>query len=85
MFYKVTQRKSAVGLPKVFSDTLTVLGLKKINRTRYVPVSQSSAGLIFKVKELVKVELVDSYKSPAQMKSENKSPSGIVIESKSSN
>jgi large subunit ribosomal protein L30 len=58
MFWKVTLMRSGIGLPKRRNDTLTALGLRKRFRTVYKPVNPQIAGLLLRVKELVKVDLV---------------------------
>jgi large subunit ribosomal protein L30 len=58
MFWKVTLMRSGIGLPKRRNDTLTALGLRKRFRTVYKPVNPQITGLLLRVKELVKVDLV---------------------------
>lgn len=50
--------RSGIGLPKRRNDTLVALGLRKRFRTVYKPVNPQIAGLLLRVKELVKVDLV---------------------------
>ncbi|KAG0306135.1 39S ribosomal protein L33, mitochondrial [Linnemannia gamsii] len=56
-YYKVTQTRSLIGVPKSTIKVLKSLGLgKKIGRPVFQPHEPSAAGKILKVKELVKVE-----------------------------
>lgn len=59
-YYKVTLKRSTIGLPGDVRAASKTLGLFKLHQTTYQPVNASTAGLILKLKELVKVELVDS-------------------------
>lgn len=59
-YYKVTLKRSTIGLPEDVRAASKTLGLFKLHQTSYKPVNASTAGLILKLKELVKVELVDS-------------------------
>ncbi|KAG0297555.1 39S ribosomal protein L33, mitochondrial [Linnemannia gamsii] len=56
-YYKVTQTRSLIGVPKSTIKVLKSLGLgKKLGRPVFQPHEASAAGKILKVKELVKVE-----------------------------
>ncbi|KAF9338541.1 39S ribosomal protein L33, mitochondrial [Linnemannia elongata] len=56
-YYKVTQTRSLIGVPKSTIKVLKSLGLgRKIGRPVFQPHEPSAAGKILKVKELVKVE-----------------------------
>ncbi|TQB68949.1 hypothetical protein MPDQ_002575 [Monascus purpureus] len=52
-YFRITLIRSAIGLPRRTTDVLKALGLKKRMATVFHPVSQSVAGQIMKVKELV--------------------------------
>lgn len=58
-FFKVTLHRSAIGLPKRTQGVLAALGLRKRSQVVFHPVSAQFAGMIMKVKELVRVEEVD--------------------------
>lgn len=58
-YYKITLKRSAIGLPKDIRAASKTLGLFRLHQTSYKPVNASTAGLILKLKELVQVELVD--------------------------
>ncbi|KAF9194698.1 39S ribosomal protein L33, mitochondrial [Haplosporangium sp. Z 767] len=56
-YYKVTQTRSLIGVPKSTIKVLKSLGLgRKLGRPVFQPHNASAAGKILKVKELVKVE-----------------------------
>jgi large subunit ribosomal protein L30 len=54
----VTQIKSAINKPKVQKDTLTALGITKLNRPKEHTATPQVLGMINKVKHLLKVEHV---------------------------
>jgi len=81
MFWKVTLMRSGIGLPKRRNDTLVALGLRKRFRTVYKPVNPQTAGLLLRVKELVKLELVDEVETKEEMKAKRKPEKGYVVES----
>lgn len=83
MFWKVTLMRSGIGLPKRRNDTLIALGLRKRFRTVYKPVNPQTAGLLLRVKELIKVELVKENEivTIEEMKERRKSDKGYVVES----
>lgn len=68
-------------MSKRSNDTLVALGLRKRFRTVYKPINPQIAGLLLRVKELVRVELVDEVKTKEEMKVERKPDKGYVIES----
>ena len=58
-FFRITLHRSAIGLPQRTHGVLAALGLRKRNQTVFHPVSPQFAGMIMKVKELVRVDEVD--------------------------
>lgn len=78
-FFKVTQLKSTIGLPKLYKETLQTLGLRRRNQTVYHKITPQQAGQIARVKELVKVELSPVYKDKVQMREERKSDPGFIV------
>lgn len=63
-FLKVYLYRGFIGLPKSIKDNAKCLGLTKRYQTVYVPPHPSCIGNILKIKELVKVELVDKKPAP---------------------
>jgi len=53
---KITQVRSAIGLPKDQKATVRALGLKRMNDTVEQADTPAIRGMIFKVKHLVEVE-----------------------------
>jgi ribosomal protein L30 len=61
--YKITLRRSPIGLPKTYMRNIKALGLRKTTGSvSYRPVARSWAGMILRIKELVKVELTTEEK-----------------------
>lgn len=58
-FFRITLHRSAIGLPKRTQGVLAALGLRKRSQVVFHPVEAQFAGMIMKVKELVRVEEVD--------------------------
>ena len=81
MYWKVTLVRSGIGMSKRCNDTLVALGLRKRYRTTYKPINPQIAGLLLRVKELVKVELVDEIKTREEMKAERRPAKGYIVES----
>jgi len=56
---KVTYVTSVIGHNKNQAKVLESLGLRKLNDTNVLPDNPAVQGMIFKVKHLVKVEIVE--------------------------
>ncbi|KAI0162821.1 ribosomal protein L30, ferredoxin-like fold domain-containing protein [Pestalotiopsis sp. NC0098] len=79
-FFRVTLHRSAIGLPERTRGVLAALGLRKRTQTVYHPVSPQFAGMIYKVKELVKVQEVDKALTPKEMREERRPERGFYLE-----
>ncbi len=55
---RITQVRSAIGLPKDQKATVRALGLKRMNHTVEQADTPTVRGMVFKVKHLVRVEEV---------------------------
>jgi len=55
---KITQVRSAIGLPKDQKATVRALGLKRMNDSVVQPDTPAIRGMVFKVKHLVTVDEV---------------------------
>ena len=55
---KITQVRSAIGLPKDQKATVRALGLKRMNDTVVQPDTPAIRGMVFKIKLLVTVDEV---------------------------
>ncbi|KAL2117227.1 hypothetical protein VTJ04DRAFT_9395 [Mycothermus thermophilus] len=79
-YFRITLHRSYIGLPQRTRGVLAALGLHKRGQIVFKPVSAQFAGMIFKVKELVKVEEVDRPLSKAEVKAERTPPKGFHVE-----
>jgi large subunit ribosomal protein L30 len=73
--------RSGIGLSKQHTDTLVALGLRKRFRTVHKPVNPQIAGLLLRVKELVRLELVEETETKEALAVGVKSAKGYVVES----
>lgn len=81
-YFRITLLRSAIGLPEKSSRVLAALGLRKRLNTVYQPVTPSTAGQVFAVKELVDVEEVETALSKQEMKALRRPEPGFYVESR---
>jgi large subunit ribosomal protein L30 len=74
--------RSGIGMPEKVQGVLKALGLRKRMTTVYHPVSQSVAGQIMRIKELVDVKEVRSMMTKDQMRAARRPNPGYYIEQK---
>jgi ribosomal protein L30 len=79
-FFRITLNRSAIGLPERTRGVLAALGLRRRTQTVFHPVEAQFAGMILKVKELVKVEEVDRVMSKAEIKAARTPDKGFYLE-----
>ncbi|KAK1625655.1 ribosomal protein L30 [Colletotrichum phormii] len=79
-FFRITLHRSAIGLPKATRGVLEALGLRRRSHTVFHPVSPQFAGMIIKVKELVKVEEVDRAMTQPEMRDLRRPDPGFYVE-----
>ncbi|ORY18770.1 hypothetical protein BCR34DRAFT_553427 [Clohesyomyces aquaticus] len=79
-YFRITLLRSAIGLPLKSRQTLSALGLKKRMATVYHPVTQTIAGQIMRVKELVDVAEVAEPKTVQQMREARRPDPGYYVE-----
>ena len=79
-FFRITLHRSAIGLPQRTRDVLASLGLRRRMQTVFHEVGPGSAGMLMKVKELVRVEEVDAPKTKQEVKLERKPDLGFYVE-----
>ncbi|KAG7132314.1 54S ribosomal protein L33 like [Verticillium longisporum] len=79
-FFRITLHRSAIGLPKRTRGVLAALGLRRRMQTVFHPVTPDFAGMVFKVKELVRVEEVDQALSKKEVKAERTPARGFWVE-----
>jgi large subunit ribosomal protein L30 len=74
--------RSGIGLPLKTQGVLHALGLRKRMTTVYHPVSQSVAGQIMRIKELVDVKEVERSMTKEQMREARRPDKGYWVERK---
>ncbi|PKS07013.1 hypothetical protein jhhlp_005610 [Lomentospora prolificans] len=79
-FFRITLHRSAIGLPKRTRGVLAALGLRRRSQVVFHPVSADFAGMIMKVKELVRVEEVDRAMTKREVTAERRPDRGFVVE-----
>ncbi|AJS85283.1 BPK_HP2_G0041380.mRNA.1.CDS.1 [Saccharomyces cerevisiae] len=80
VFYKVTLRRSLIGVPHTTKSIVKSLGLGKRGSIVYKKVNPAIAGSLAKVKELVKVEVTEHELTPSQQRELRKSNPGFIVE-----
>lgn len=65
-WFKVTLKRSLIGMDWRLKRTATVLGLRRVGQQVYKPVDGANLGNIVKLKELVKVEIKKGLPLPNQ-------------------
>ncbi|KXJ96407.1 ribosomal protein L30, ferredoxin-like fold domain-containing protein [Microdochium bolleyi] len=79
-FFRITLHRSAIGLPERTRGVLMALGLRKRTQTVYHPVSPQFAGMIMKVKELVRIEEVDRALDSQEQRAARRPDPGFWLE-----
>lgn len=79
MYYRIQLYRSYIGLSKSIASTCQALGLSKTGRVVYKKVSPQIAGQVVKIKELVKVDLVESLQAQEQELLSRKSDPGYRV------
>lgn len=79
-YFRITLHRSAIGLPERTRGVLAALGLRRRSQTVFHPVHPQFAGMIMKVKELVRVEEVDRPLSKREVKAERQPDPGFYLE-----
>jgi len=79
-YFRITLHRSAIGLPERTRGVLAALGLRRRQQVVFHPVSAQFAGMILKVKELVRVEEVDKALTRREVKAERTPEPGFWVE-----
>lgn len=79
-FFRITLHRSAIGLPERTRGVLKALGLRRRTQTVFHPVHPQFAGMILKVKELVRVQEVERALSVKEVKQERTPDTGFYVE-----
>ncbi|KIO28351.1 hypothetical protein M407DRAFT_243034 [Tulasnella calospora MUT 4182] len=79
--FKITLRRSAIGLPDRYKATLESLGIWRRMQTVFMPHSPEAAGKILRVKELVEVQNVPAslVRTKAEQRQDRKAPRGYAV------
>ncbi|SPO03358.1 related to ribosomal protein L30 [Cephalotrichum gorgonifer] len=78
-YFRVTLHRSAIGLPKRTTGVLAALGLRRRSQVVFHPVEAQFAGMIMKVKELVRVEEVDRILTKRQVTASRRPDRGFEV------
>ncbi|PKY44799.1 hypothetical protein RhiirA4_282637, partial [Rhizophagus irregularis] len=76
-FFKITLRRSTIGLPLKLRRVVRALGLRRLQQTVYHSQTAYIAGMILKVKEILQVNNVKKIPAPEERKKRAKK--GYVI------
>lgn len=71
--------RSTIGLPSRYRAATQSLGLHHLQQTVYYPVNPTTAGLILKLKELLKVETVSRVPTPEEARAGRKAERGYRV------
>lgn len=80
MWYRVTQVRSTIGLPRKLRNTALAMGLKKRGNVVYQKVNAANAGQILTLKELVDVQVVDQALTREEERLLRRNPPGYSVE-----
>jgi large subunit ribosomal protein L30 len=81
-YFRITLMRSGIGMPLKVQGVLKALGLRKRMTTVYHPVSQSVAGQIMRIKELIDVKEVSHAMTKDQMRAARRPDPGYYVEKK---
>ncbi|CBX93479.1 similar to 50S ribosomal protein L30 [Plenodomus lingam JN3] len=81
-YFRITLMRSGIGMPQKTQGVLHALGLRKRMTTVYHPVSQSVAGQIMRIKELVDVKEVEQPMTKQQMRNARRPDPGYYVETR---
>ncbi|KAH6891267.1 hypothetical protein B0T10DRAFT_484851 [Thelonectria olida] len=79
-YFRITLQRSAIGLPERTRGVLAALGLRRRMQTVFHPVHPQFAGMILKVKELVRVQEVERRLTKQEVKMERTPDAGFYVE-----
>jgi large subunit ribosomal protein L30 len=79
-YFRITLMRSGIGMPLKTQGVLKALGLRKRMTTVYHPVTQSVAGQIMRIKELIDVKEVEYPMTKDEMRAARRPDPGYFIE-----
>lgn len=80
LFYRVRLARSFIGMPATTRKTCEALGLTKRGKIVYQPVNTANSGQLLKIKELVKIQVVDRSLTREQERLLRRQPAGFEVE-----
>lgn len=80
MWYRITQKRSTIGLPKKLRNTAMSMGLKRRGNVIYQKVNAANAGQILTLKELLEVQVVDKALTREEERLLSRKPPGYSVE-----
>jgi large subunit ribosomal protein L30 len=81
-YFRITLLRSGIGMPYKVQGVLKALGLRKRMTTVYHPVTQSVAGQIMRIKELVDVKEVEHAVTKEEMRAARRPDPGYYVETR---
>ncbi|KAK4098247.1 hypothetical protein N658DRAFT_406249, partial [Parathielavia hyrcaniae] len=81
-YFRITLHRSAIGLPRRTRGVLAALGLHRRAQVVFHPVSAQFAGMIMKVKELVRVDEVERPLTKREVHESRRPEPGFWVEEK---
>ncbi|XWX01839.1 hypothetical protein V2A60_009868 [Cordyceps javanica] len=81
-YFRVTLHRSAIGLPERTRGVLAALGLRRRMQTVFHPAEPQFAGMIFRVKELVRVAEVEGALTKREVRAARTPDAGFYVESR---
>ena len=81
-YFRITLHRSAIGLPTRTRAVLRALGLRRRTDTVFHPVDRQFAGMIMRVKELVRVSEVAQPMTRREVKAARTPDAGFYVEKK---
>jgi ribosomal protein L30 len=79
-YFRITLHRSFIGLPERTRGVLAALGLHRRAQVVFHPVNAQFAGMIMKVKELVRVEEVDRPMTKRELHNSRRPEPGFWVE-----
>lgn len=79
-YFRITLHRSAIGLPARTRGVLRALGLRRRMQTVFHPVEPQFAGMVMRVKELVRVREVERPLAKDELKAERTPDRGFWVE-----
>ncbi|PHH60521.1 hypothetical protein CDD81_1568 [Ophiocordyceps australis] len=79
-YLRITLHRSSIGMPQRSRHVLAALGLHRRMQTVFHRAEPNIVGMVFRVKELVRVSEAPRPLTPKQLRAERRPPSGFYVE-----